>query len=253
MRSNSANPMMAAITAGGRADGPLAAAIGTRVKALAPFAGGKLIDTSISAARAAGAKQVAVIGGSEVREHCASLVDLTIDGAPDGRENLRLAIETAAGEPLLLLASDLPFVTGDVTHAFVERALGCDVALPLASEETYRRAYPGAPSHVTRVGKDRVANGSVVYFAGGVAPRMLEVAQRLFAARKSLFGMARLLGPTLLVRFVVNRLEIEHVEKRAHEVLGIQARAIRDASPALCYDVDTLADYRYALERLAQG
>jgi hypothetical protein len=29
------------------------------VKALAPFAGGKLIDTSISAARAAGAKQVA--------------------------------------------------------------------------------------------------------------------------------------------------------------------------------------------------
>ena len=151
------------------------------------------------------------------------------------------------------MTSDLPFVTGEVTHAFVEQALGCDVALPLAAEEAYLRAYPGAPPHLTRVGKDRVVNGSVVYFAGGVAPRMLEVAQRLFAARKSLFGMARLLGPMLLVRFLVNRLEIEHVEKRAHDVLGIQARAVRNASPALCYDVDTLDDYRYALERRAQG
>jgi hypothetical protein len=98
-----------------------------------------------------------------------------------------------------------------------------------------------------------VASGSVVYFAAGAAPRVLETAQRLFEARKSLFGMARLLGPALLLRFLLNRLEIEDVEKRAHDVLGIQARAVRDASPALCYDVDTLDDYRFALEHLARG
>lgn len=244
---------MAAITAGGRVDGPLAAAIGTRVKALAPFAGGKLIDTSISAARAAGAKRVAVIGGSEVREHCAPLADLLIDEASAGRDNVRLAMQSAADEALLFLTSDLPFVTGDAAHAFMERALGCDVAIPLAREDAYRYAYPGAPPHITRIGKERVASGSVVYFAAGAAPRVLETAQRLFEARKSLFGMARLLGPALLLRFLLNRLEIEDVEKRAHDVLGIQARAVRDASPALCYDVDTLDDYRFALEHLARG
>jgi CTP:molybdopterin cytidylyltransferase MocA len=244
--------MIAAITAGGRVEGRLADAIGTEVKALAPFGGGMLVDASIAAARAAGATRIAVIGGAAVRAHCEPLVDAVIDEAPDGRENLRRAIALGEGEALLLLTSDLPFVAGDATNAFLERARSADLALPLASEADYLAAYPGAPPHITRVGKDRVANGSVVYFGPGIAPRVLDVAQRLFAARKSLFGMARLLGPALLARFVVNRLEIDHIEARAAELFGISARAVCGASPALCYDVDTYEDYRYALDRLAQ-
>jgi CTP:molybdopterin cytidylyltransferase MocA len=245
--------MIAAITAGGRVEGRLASAMGTDVKALAPFAGGKLVDTSIAAARAAGAARVAVIGGAAVRAHCAGRVEAVIDEAPDGRENLRRAIALGTDQPLLLLTSDLPFVTGDVTHAFLQAAWDDDLALPLASEKDYRQAYPGAPPHVTRVGKERVAGGSVVYFGAGVAPRVLDVAQRMFAARKSLLGMARLLGPALLVRFLLNLLEIEHVEARAQRLLGIRARAVRGASPALCYDVDTADDYQYALEHFATG
>jgi hypothetical protein len=65
--------------------------------------------------------------------------------------------------------------------------------------------------------------------------------------------MATLLGPALLLRFVANRLEIEHIERRAQRVFGIDARAVRDASPNLCFDVDTLEDYRYALDRIASG
>jgi CTP:molybdopterin cytidylyltransferase MocA len=244
--------VIAAITAGGRVEGPLAAAIGTEVKALAPFGEGLLVDASIAAARAAGAKRIAVIGGAAVRAHCGDRVDAVIDEAPDGRENLRRAIELGVGEPLLLLTSDLPFVEGKAASDFLERARGADLALPLASESDYLRAYPGAPPHITRVGKERVANGSVVYFGPGVAPRVLDVAQRLFAARKSLFGMARLLGPALLARFLTNRLEIEQIEARADHLFGIRARAVRDASPTLCFDVDTYEDYRYAVEHNAR-
>jgi CTP:molybdopterin cytidylyltransferase MocA len=245
--------MIAAITAGGRVEGRLASEIGTDVKALAPFGDGTLVDASISAARGAGARSIAVIGGAAVRAHCAGRVELVIDESPDGRENLRRAIELGADEPLLLLTSDLPFVTGEAAFDFLEQARQADLALPLASEADYTRAYPGAPPHITRVGKERVANGSVVYFGPGIAPRVLDVAQRLFSARKSLFAMARLLGPALLMRFVVNRLEIEHVEGRADRLFGIRARAVRDAAPNLCYDVDTYDDYRYAVERFASG
>jgi len=245
--------MIAAITAGGRVAGPLAAAIGTDVKALAPFGAGRLIDRSIAAARAAGARHISVIGGAEVRAHCAALVDDVIDEAEDGRENLRLAIESGGAEPLLLLASDLPFVSSEAAEEFVARASGSDLALPLATEADYARAYPGAPPHVTRLGRERVANGSVVYFAPGVAPRVLEIAQRLFVARKSLMRMALLLGPALLLRFLTNRLEIAHVERRANQLFGIDARAVRNASPSLCFDIDGIEDYRYALERAAQG
>jgi GTP:adenosylcobinamide-phosphate guanylyltransferase len=245
--------MIAAITAGGRVDGALAAAIGTDVKALAPLGGERLVDRSIAAARAAGASRVVVIGGAEIRAHCAGRVEKIVSEAAEGRENLRLAIEAAGGEPLLFLTSDLPFVTGDAAHAFVDRALGSDLALPLATEEDYLRAYPGAPPHITRVGNERVAGGSVVYFGPGVGSQVLAISQRLFDARKSLLRMATLLGPALLLRFVAKRLEIEHIEQRAVRVFGINARAVRNAAPNLCFDVDTLEDYEYAVARLARS
>jgi CTP:molybdopterin cytidylyltransferase MocA len=245
--------MIAAITAGGRVDGALAAAIGTDVKALAPLGGERLVDRSIAAARAAGAARVVVIGGAEIRAHCEGRVEKIVSEAAEGRENLRLAIEAAGGEPLLFLTSDLPFVTGDAAHAFVERARGSDLALPLATEEDYLRAYPGAPPHITRVGNERVANGSVIYFGPGVGSAVLDISQRLFDARKSLMRMATLLGPALLLRFVAKRLAIEHIENRAQRVFGINARAVRNASPNLCFDVDTLEDYEYAVGRVARG
>ena len=58
---------------------------------------------------------------------------------------------------------------------------------------------------------------------------------------------------TRLLRFVAKRLEIEHIENRAQRVFGINARAVRNASPNLCFDVDTLEDYEYAVGRLARG
>ncbi|MBC5810316.1 MAG: hypothetical protein GIW95_05605 [Candidatus Eremiobacteraeota bacterium] len=123
------------------------------------------------------------------------------------------------------------------------------MALPLASEADYLAAYPGAPPHVTAIGGERVANGNVVYFGPGTIERVLPASQRLFDARKSLWRMASLLGPLLLLRFASRTLRIAHVEQRAATLLGVRARAVRNASPALCFDIDTLDDYRYAVAR----
>jgi CTP:molybdopterin cytidylyltransferase MocA len=239
--------MIAAITAGGRVSGDLATVIGTPIKALAPFGDGTLLDVAIAAARASGARRVAVIGGVEVRESCGPSVDEVIAESTDGRENIRKAIETGADEPLLLMTSDLPYVTAAGVADFLARIGDADIALPLATADDYERAYPGAPPHVTRVGRERIANGSIVFFAGGVAPRALDAAQRLFEARKSLARMAALLGPRLLVRFVLGQLRIDEIEARARALLDVDARAVRGAAPSLCFDVDTAEDYRYAL------
>lgn len=245
--------MVAAITAGGPLDDRFARSIGVAVKALAIVDGETLLSRSIAAARASGATRIAVIGGEDVRTACGSDVDIVIDEGTDGRENIRRAIVAAEEEPLLLMTSDMPFVTGTAVDDFVSRAREFDVALPVAEAEDYRREYPGSPDHITTIGRDRIANGSVVYFGAGIAPRALDVAQRLFDARKSLTRMAALLGPALLVRFAFGRLRIEHVERRGASLLGLDVRAIRNASPALCYDIDTLEDLTYARDRAARG
>ena len=245
--------MIAAIAAGGRADESFARAIGTEIKALAPFGGATLLDVSIDAARGAGARRIVLVGDVTVRAHAGDRVDDVLDASPDGRENLVAALRAAEPhEALLFLASDLPFARAEDVAAFVAAASGSDVALPLATAAAYDAAFPGAAPHVTRVGRERVANGSVAYFAPGAARRAEGVAGRLFEARKSLWGMASLLGPALLVRFALGALRVADVERRANAHFGLDARAVRDAAPGLCYDVDTLDDYRYALARAAR-
>jgi hypothetical protein len=49
------------------------------------------------------------------------------------------------------------------------------------------------------------------------------------------------------VRFALGRLRIDEIEARARGLLDVDARAVRDAAPSLCFDVDTVEDYRYAL------
>ena len=137
------------------------------------------------------------------------MVDDVLPAVSDGRENLRRALVAAGADPLLLLSSDLPFVDGEALQAFLAGTGDAEAAMPLAAEADYSRAYPGAASHSVDLAGERVANGSVFYFAPNVAPRVLAAAQT---------------------------------------ALGVRARAVRGASPSLCYDIDTLEDYRYAVE-----
>jgi CTP:molybdopterin cytidylyltransferase MocA len=241
--------MIAVITAGGCVDGDFARAIGTPVKALAPIGNGRLLDRSIDASRQCGASSIVVVGGAEVGAYCGTRIDALIPAVDDGRANLEAALRCARdSESLLLLTSDLPFLTHAPLAQFLSRVGEAEVAMPLATPEAYGQAYPGAPSHLTTLGSERVAGGSVFYFSPGSAAHAIRIARELFAARKSLLRLALLLEPPLIARYCARRLRIAHIEEYAARRFGIQARAVRECGPALCYDVDTLADYRYACE-----
>jgi CTP:molybdopterin cytidylyltransferase MocA len=245
--------LAATITAGGRVEGAFAERIGTDVKALAPFGGMLLIDVAIAAARDAGASRVSVVGSKALLEHCGADIDEGLAETPTGEGNLRLALSTARGDALLFLTSDMPFITGRPLLDLMARAGDADVAMPVAEVDDYESAFPDAPPHITAIGTDRVAGGSAFFLAAGVAPRVEDVATRLFAARKSAWALATLLGPALLARFALRRLRITDVERRAARVLGLRACAIRNSSPGLCYDVDTLEEYEYAVGRIKAG
>lgn len=238
--------MYAVITAGGRVGPDFAAAIGTDVKALAPLGAGRLIDPAIRAARALDVEAIAVIGGAEVRSYCGDRVDIVIDAAEDGVENIRRALHAFPFERLVYLTSDLPFIDGNGLRDFVTRGTGTAVAMALANADAYDATYPAAPSHAVSLGRERLANGSVFALDRAALAPLERVAGQFFRARKSLLRLAMLLGPVLCLRFAMKRLTIAAIEARARSVLGVDARAIRDCNPGLCYDVDDLADWTYA-------
>jgi GTP:adenosylcobinamide-phosphate guanylyltransferase len=236
----------AVITAGGTVDGDFARTIGTAVKALAPLGSSTLLDRAIDAARGAGATHIAVVGGDVVRARCEQRVERVMDAAVDGEENVLRALGAWESGPLLYLTSDMPYVTADSVRRFAERSASFGLTMPLAHADAYNARFPNAPEHVVELGGERVANGNVFYIAPYAVAPLRAWATRFFAARKSKLAMVRLLGPQLLIRYLLGRLTIGSIERKAQRTLGFAVAAIRDADPEICFDVDTLDEYRYA-------
>ncbi|PZR56425.1 MAG: hypothetical protein DLM50_08070 [Candidatus Meridianibacter frigidus] len=241
--------MHAVITAGGRVSGEFARVIGTDVKALALIGGRTLLDCAIDAARGAGVRSVTVVGGPEVGRACQSKIDRLIGEHSDGVENLRRALLANPQADALFLTSDLPFVTGAYLREFVERSTSGALGMAVCAAQSYESRFPGAPAHATHIGGERIANGSVFTIPAGSGPAVVDIAGRFFAARKSLLRMSFLLGPQLLARFAVGRLRIADLERKAAREIRVAVLAVRDCAPELCFDVDTLDDYQYALAR----
>ncbi|HEY1727593.1 MAG TPA: nucleotidyltransferase family protein [Candidatus Baltobacteraceae bacterium] len=242
--------MNAVITAGGLVEGDFARTLGTDVKALARLGGTTMLDRAIDAARGAGVAKLAVIGGDEVRVRCRNRVEAVIDAATDGGENVLRALAAWEGAPLLYLTSDIPFVTAAAVQRFAQRSASYSITMPLAEHDAYVRRFPDAPEHVVELGGERVANGNVFFIAADAIAPVRSWATRFFGARKSKLGMARLLGPALLLRFVLGKLTIGAIEAKAQRTLGFPVAAIRDSDPEICYDVDTLEEYLYARDQL---
>ena len=169
-----------------------------------------------------------------------------IPAAPSGATNVGRALEAWPGDDLLFAASDLPFITADELRGFLAASAPYEVTMPLAAGAAYETAFPGSPPHVIALGGERIASASVFFIGRAARAPLRAVAGRFFDARKSALGMARLLGPALLLRYLTRQLRIVHIERRAGAVLGVRAAAIRGSGPGLSYDVDTLDEYRYA-------
>jgi len=71
--------------------------------------------------------------------------------------------------------------------------------------------------------------------------------ERVFENRKSKIGMARLLGPTFVFKWLTNRLRVPDIERKVSTLLGVQGAAVPHSPPELAFDIDYLEDYQYAL------
>ena len=245
--------MRAVVTAGGLLEGAFAAEAGHRVKALAAVGGRALLDIALDACAGAGIDGIAVVAGAEVRAHLAGRDVRVIDAAADGGTNVLRALDAWPGERFVYLTSDLPFASADGVRDLIVRSDGFALTMALADMDAYETRFAGAPEHSVALGGERVANGNAFVLGPAAIGPARALATSLFDARKSLLKLALLLGPVMCLRFALRRLTIAELERFGERRLGVRVGAVRGCDPGLCYDVDTLEEYRYAcaLERPA--
>lgn len=242
--------MNAVVTAGGRIAGEFARLAGTQIKALAVVRGQTMLERVVGAARGAGCTRIAVVGGAAVREVCAGSVDRLIDESDDGGQNIVRALGAwSDDEPLLYLTSDLPYVNASAIAEFLAKRTPNAIAMPICSYAAFEKRFVQAPPFGITLAGERVVNGGAFYLPAGAARVVAALAAQLFTARKSPWAMARLLGAPLLARFLTRTLTVNSIETYARRRSGRATQAVRDTSPELAFDVDTVEEYCYARDR----
>lgn len=251
---NSAGTVPAVITAGGRLSGALAGAAGTTLKALAPLGGAPLVAHVLAALRGCkGVGPVALVGPARELANVGG-ADLLLEEGATGPENVQRGLAAvASGEGLVLLcACDTPFVTSEaIRHLLSHAPQGADIVFPIVTRERYEAVFPHAPNTWTRLDNQELTGGSVMLVRPAALARNAALIEKLFKARKNQIGMARLLGPGFVLRFLLGKLTVAQAEARASQLTGCRCRALLGADPRLAADIDDLSDYEWA-QRHAQ-
>lgn len=240
--------MRAVITAGGTVDDAYARVAGTRIKALALIRERSMLQRTIDAIVHCGITDIAVVGGPEVRAACDGIVR-TVDARETGAQNVQLALNAwPDDEPLLYATSDMPYIDADAMRDFIARTPHGTLAMPLSEYDAFVCRFPNAPPFGITLAGERVVNGGVFLIPAGARAAISRLASTMFDARKAPWRMAKLVGPSFLIRFALKRLSIAQLEGHALRILGIPAIAVRNAAPELAFDADVVEEFRYALD-----
>lgn len=245
----------AVLPAGGRIEGGRA---GMEVKALLPIGGVPLLTRTLLALRATGrAGRIAVIGPPEVAPHAASLADVVLPESDSGAANILRgldwvqAMNGGAAARLLVLTTDLPFLTPEAIGGFLE---ACppdrDICVPVLERKALRARFPRYGGRTVPLRDGAWAIGCAFLVDPEAVTRNQQLIERVFAARRSQLGMARLLGPLFILRFLTRRLTLPEIEAKCLEMLGCTGAAVRGCAPELGFDIDYPADYAYAQQAL---
>ena len=245
-------PWDAVIPAGGDIDAGYAEAIGSPHRALAPFgpAGTPVVQHVVDTLRAVPGVARIICAAPDAVRQAVTGVDCWLPAESSGPANIRAGLERATpGRPAVVCASDLPLLAAEDVRDFLA-ACRPDVlaAVGLVRAGDYTRAYPDAPPSEFVGLRDAgpVTLSGLFVVQPDLLLRRGALFARVFAARKSQWRLAGLLGPRLVWQYATRTLTLDAVVRRAEFLLGGSVQAVQNAAPALAHDIDTADDYTYA-------
>jgi GTP:adenosylcobinamide-phosphate guanylyltransferase len=247
----------AILPAGGTLDAEFAAKVGTSSKALIEVGGQTVLRRTIEAVRAGSPRRVVVAGTEEVVAHPDSdLADLKVPSGHSGPDSILKGLNDLLALPnppdrVLIVTTDLPFITGDAVRSFLEKCPeSAAVCVPLLTAPEFLAMFPGSRSLYMPL-KDGDWTAGCAYLMDVAAYRKaLPDLEHLFQVRKSKIGMVKMLGLRFLIKFLTKTLTVEDVEAKILQMLQCQGKAVLHSAPELAYDIDNYEEYVYARERM---
>lgn len=257
----------ALVLAGAPNDGPLKDVSDAPYEALIDIGGRPMIEYVLDVLRAVPAVgPVGIVGPvAELRRWVKLDGELLIepgDGLLDNLERGARELRAAGHEGhLLVVTSDIPLLTVDAVESFLKRCRerrayalpdgqDFDAYYPMVRREASEARFPGVRRTYVSLRDGSFTGGNFVL----LDPHMLIERRHLFdqvvALRKDPVRMARLLGFSFIVKFLLRRLAAGDIERIARDKLGIHGAVIDMPHAEVGFDVDKPGDLIVAKQQL---
>ncbi len=243
----------AVISAAGQASDDLALRIGTAEKCAARLRDEPICSASLGAALGAGASEVAVVCGSELRAALGPLPERCVFAEPgagpvESAQNGCRALSDF--ELMVFLPGDLPFVEAGHVAGFVSRCpknAGPWVAAGVCDKADVTARFAEIPGmKYTTLSRKKYAGGGIFAASPEGFVKAVGLATRFAQNRKSQFRMAWQFGIPNMLKLLAGRMSIDGAESAASKLFGCEARIITGCAPELIADVDTVEDWEFA-------
>jgi GTP:adenosylcobinamide-phosphate guanylyltransferase len=198
------------------------------------------LKSSKSIGRIIAVGDVSADGLDEVVEPCHSFLG-----------NLMLGVDACGhNEPVLVLSSDIPMLTGEAIDDFVTRALatGGEMCYPIITKESCVEKYPDMKRTYLKTREGTFTGGNMLILSPAFMKRNEQRISDAYAARKKVFALARMIGFGVLIRAILAQalfpsvLPIPTLERAVSRMLGGHVAVIPTDYPEIGEDVDKASD-----------
>lgn len=179
-----------------------------------------------------------------------------VNGGDNAVESFASAVkvlqEQGISEQVLILPTDIPFITVEAIEDFVTRCekLGADFCYPVTSQKVNEAKFPGVMRTYVRLKEGIFTGGNLFMIRSAIVDRCLDLAVELVARRKNPVAMARLFGIGLVLKYLLRRLSIPMIEQRFYQMTGLRGRALISDYAEIGVDVDKPSDLQLAQQHL---
>lgn len=242
------------LPAGGVLDDHFAKVALTPVKALIRTGDNLLILRALEALRLSGRSgRIVVVGGEEVQRALEGRVDAIVPAGPSLPDNIlkglkKLLTMENPPERLLIVTTDLPYIDEKVLTKWLDLCPpGADFCGALVESTEYIDRFPGSTSTWAKLKDGNFTLGGIFLVRTDALRKAMPQIERVVAQRKSIRGMAGLLGVGFLLKVMSRQITVEECERKVEEILGAKVSAVPNSPPELAFDIDDIVDYEYAL------
>jgi len=239
----------AIILAGRANDGVFAAVDRATNEALIEINGRTMLDFVVGAATsAASIARCVIVGTPEV----ATGLPPGVEFAPAGDDviaNVERGTAHLGGElPVLVITSDVPFITGPIIDRLVAQCLAkpADLYYPAIPREAAEAKFPGVERTYVKLREGTFTGGNLFLVSPRVVRTKGDQVRAFVAARKSPAKMAGLIGPTFVVKLALGRLSARELEVKISAMFGVRGAVVFTDDAEIGVDVDKLSDLELA-------